>query len=299
MEGWPHLLDPGSAPDMRATALRDHLPVDSPWRQEVLRNDVRLWELFPAECAVFTTDAEDHQDHASYGSGSNTDSDTCTNMASPMDCFHHPASIPQLQVLAADVCTRLAAYACATSVAAASTCADVDAKQHVVQALAQLRAILRQFDVTAAKHEEVATLALETARAQHQAMQELSRVVQQAADDVATAVLNVKSAVDTESRDAVDSAVRQRVNVRGMAVDSVNAASRKCVECGIGATYLEESSIGSQTRAFLDQMEGDADSDATRQTLVQVCDVSLCGTVAVGLIVSGVSEVEDCRGSLL
>ena len=265
VEAWhTQLLNPATAPDIRATALRNNLPVDSPWRQAVLRYDARLWELFPAECAVFTTEAEDHQGHTS---DDGTDSDP--HASSPME-LQHPVSISQLQVLAADVCTRLATYASASSAAAASVCTDVDAKEHVVQALAQVRAMLRQFDVAAAKHEEVATLALESARMQHQAMQELSRVVRQASDDVATAVVNVKAAVDRGSRDGVDSAVQQRCTVRGMAVDNVRAASRKCVECGMDAKYLEESSTGSLARTFLCKMEDEVDTDATTGALVQV-----------------------------
>ena len=268
MEAWhARLLNPATAPDIRATALRN-LAVDSPWRQAVLRYDSRLWELFPAECAVFTMEAEDDQGHTSNSGGGGSDSDS--HASSPMEHVQQPASIPQLHALAADVCTRLAAYASVSSAAAASVCTDVDAKEHVVQALAQVRAMLRQFDAAAAKHEEVATLALESARMQHQAIQELSRVVRQAGDDVATAVVNVKAAVDRGSRDEVDSAVQQRCTVRGMAVDNVRAASRKCVECGMDANYLEESSTGSLARTFLDKMEDDADTDATTGTLVQV-----------------------------
>jgi len=266
MEAWhKQLLNPATAPDIRATALRNNLPVDSPWRQAVLRYDARLWELFSAECAVFATEAEDDQAHTSNVGGGGGDSDRHTS--SPTE---HPVSIPQLQGLAADVCTRLAAYARVSSAAVASACTDVDAKEHVVQALAQVRAMLRQFDAAAATHEEVATLALESARMQQQAMQELSRVVRQASDDVATAVVNVKAAVDRGSRDGVDSAVQQRCTVRGMAVDSVYAASQKCVECGMDATYLEESSTGSLARTFLDKMKDDADTAATTGTLVQV-----------------------------
>ena len=258
------LLNPATVANVRATALRDNLPVDSPWRQAVLRYDARLWELFPTECAVFTTEAEDHQGHTS---DDGTDSDP--HASSPME-LQHPVSISQLQVLAADVCTRLATYASASSAAAASACTDVDAKDHVVQTLAQVRAMLRQFDVAAAKHEEVATLALESARMQHQAMQELSRVVHQAADDVATAVLNVKTAVDSGSRDEVDAAAQQRGTVRGVAVATVHAALRKCVECGMDAKYLEESSTGSLARTFLCKMEDEVDTDATTGALVQV-----------------------------
>ena len=262
------LLCPATARDVRAAALRDHVPLDSPWRKAVLRHDARLWELFPAECALFTMEAEDDQGHTSNSGGGGSDSDS--HASSPMEHVQQPASIPQLHALAADVCTRLAAYASVSSAAAASVCTDVDAKEHVVQTLAQVRAMLRQFDVAAAKHEEVATLALESARMQHQAMQELSRVVRQAADDVATAVLNVKTAVDSGSRDEVDAAAQQRGTVRGMAVATVHAALRKCVECGMDAKYLEENSIGSQARTFLDQMEEDADTDAITGTLVQV-----------------------------
>jgi len=262
------LLNPATPPHIRATALRDHLPVDSPWRQAVLRHDARLWELFPTECAVFTMEAEDPQGHASNEGGGDIDSDSHT--PSPMEHVQYPVSIPQLQVLAADVCARLAAYASAASAAGASACTDVDAKEHVVQALAQVRAVLRQVDSAAAKHEEVATLALESARMQHQAMQELSRVVCQAGDEVAMAVSNVKAAVASGSQDDVDSAVKQRRTVRGKTVENVHAASRKCVKCGMDAKYLEESSTGSQARTFLDQMEDDADTDATTGTLVQV-----------------------------
>ena len=269
MEAWHgQLLDPATAPDIRATALRNNLPVDSPWRQAVLRHDARLWELFPAECAKFTMEAEDHQGHASNEGGGDIDSGSHT--PSPMEHVQHPVSIPQLQGLAADVCTRVAVYASVSSAAVASACTDVDAKEHVVQALAQMRAMLRQFDAAAAKHEEVATLALESARMQHQAMQELSRVVHQAADDVATAVLNVKTAVDSGSRDEVDAAAQQRGTVRGMAVATVHAALRKCVECGMDAKYLEESSTGSLAGTFLDKMEDEVDTDATTGALVQV-----------------------------
>ena len=268
MELWlTRLLDPTTAPNIRATALHDNLPVDSPWRQAVLRHDARLWQLFPAECALFTTEEEDHQGHTSDDGGG---SDSDPHASSPMEHVQHPVSIPQLQVLAADICTCLATYASASSGAAASECTDVDAKGHVVQTLAQVRALLSEFDVAAARHEEVATLALESARMQHQAMQELSRVVRQAADDVATAVLNVKTAVDSGSRDEVDAAAQQRGTVRGMAVATVHAALRKCVECGMDAKYLEESSTGSLARTFLDKMEDDADTEATTGTMVQV-----------------------------
>jgi len=267
MEAWhTWLLNPATAPNTRATALHN-LPVDSPWRQAVLRYDVRLWELFPAECALFTMEAEDDRGHTSNSGGCGSDSDS--HASSPMEHVQQPASIPQLHPLAADVCPCLATYASASSAAAASACTDVSTKEHVMQALAQEPAMLRQLDAAAVKQEE-ATLALELARMQHQAIQELSHVVRQAGDDVVTAVVNVKAAVDSGSRDEVDSAVQQRCTVRGMAVDNVRAASRKCVECGMDAKYLEESPIGSLARTFLDKMENDADTDATTGTLVQV-----------------------------
>jgi len=162
MQRWQtQLLDPSTKLDVRAAALRDHLPRDSPWRKAVLRHDARLWKLFPVECATFHSETRGPSDVDC----SDTDSDSCT--ASPVHRMNEPVSIPQLQSLAADVCTLLASYARSSSLAAASVChTDVDAQETVVQTLAQLRTMLHQFDDTAAEHEEAAKCVLESARKQ-------------------------------------------------------------------------------------------------------------------------------------
>ena len=294
------LLCPATARDVRAAALRDHLPLDSPWRKSVLRHDARLWELFPAECAAFRTDLQAHHGHTSdvERCDGNPDSDSCTASTSVLDDIQQPLLNSQLQSLAADVCTRLAVYACASSLAAASICTDVAAKDNAVQALVHVRTMLRQFDDAAAKHEAAARCALESARTQQQAMHELALVVQQAAADVERTVMGVQSAVESGSRDEVESAVTKRGAVRSTAVDGVHTASLKCVECGMDATFLEDCSTGRQARAFLDQMEDDADTDATTATLVQVGSAARLGHhsahrrfVTVGV---DVAEVEHC-----
>ena len=167
MKKWKlQLLNPATAPDVRATALRDHLPLESPWRAAVLRHDSRLWKLFPEECASFRTASEGHEERKSDVDGNGADSGSCSVSSGQSMGVQPSVSIPKLQALAADVCARLASYVGASSSAAASTCTDVATRETVVQALAQVRTMLRQFDEAVATHEEVAERALGVARRQ-------------------------------------------------------------------------------------------------------------------------------------
>lgn len=147
MKQWQQqLLNPAIASDVRATAVREHLSLDSPWRKAVLRHDTRMWSLFPEECAMFGAESEDHLECKSEVDGT----------------LQQPVSIPELQGLAADLATQVASYVRASS----STCTGVAALESAVQALVQVRSMLRRFDDAVAKHEQAAKRALESAREQ-------------------------------------------------------------------------------------------------------------------------------------
>lgn len=240
------LLKPNTPSQARAAAIRNNLPRHSPWRQELLRHDRRLWTLFPVECAELADQAPDSDGR----------------LDTPNSDFLAP-SMHHIQRMAADVSVLVSCLGRASLTAVS----NADAMDSVVTATTKLQATLQQLNHAAEQHRMEAHRKLEWAHKQRQRVEQLASVVQQATANVETAIACVQKSTTKTTRADVEAAVRSRMLVTTESIESVHTALLDCHEVGIAPS---QRSVVKTARALLSRLEQDKDTHEAAQPLVEV-----------------------------